>query len=381
MGRRTFAIISSLLLIAAACSSGSDGSAEPAVTPLATEVPATDPLEPTTTAPAPATEPATEPATTLPLPTTTVAPESTTTSAAAPPAEPAVVAPRTIREAFESSTPMNLAHAGGDQDAPHSTMFAFREAVAAGANALELDVQLTADGVLIVQHDDTVDKTTNETGPVIDRTLAEMQALDNAYWFSPECWPCQDRPVDEYIYRGIRTGETEPPDGYSADDFRVLTFRELTEAFPDLILDVEIKGAFPDAVSVAEKLAAEIDETGRTESVIVVSFDDQLVDAFHKLAPDVAISPGLGLLTDWFLNGTPLDPAFQILQLPIAQGDIEVVTAESVQRIHDEGRVVWAWADDAGAQENEETYRLLLDAGVDGIITGRPADMTVALTT
>ena len=50
---------------------------------------------------------------------------------------------------------------------------------------LELDVQLSADGVLVVQHDETVDKTTEATGPVVGQTLAELRALDNAYWFSP----------------------------------------------------------------------------------------------------------------------------------------------------------------------------------------------------
>ena len=79
-----------------------------------------------------------------------------------------------------------LAHAGGDLAHPHSTMFAYAESVAEGAEVLELDVQLTADGVLVVQHDETVDKTTEATGPVIDLTLDEIQALDNAYWFSPD---------------------------------------------------------------------------------------------------------------------------------------------------------------------------------------------------
>lgn len=383
MGHRAFVITSSLLLITAACGSGSEPATPPAESALATDDATVVPSEPAVTTTAAAT-PATDPTTTLAQPTTAAAPDTTTTSTTTTstttaPTPPLVIAPSTIQEAIDSGVAMNLAHAGGDQAAPHSTMFAFREAVAAGANALELDVLLTADGVLIVQHDDTVNKTTNETGPVADRTLSEMQALDNAYWFSPECWPCQARPIDEYIYRGVRTGETEPPDGYTADDFRILTFRELAEAFPDLILDVEIKGAFPDAVPVAEQLAAEIVELDRTDSVIVVSFDDQLVAAFQQLAPDVAVSPGLGTLTDWFLNGTPLDPSFQILQLPIAQADIEVITAETVQRIHDEGRIVWAWADDARSQENEATYRTLLDAGVDGIITGRPAAMTAVL--
>ena len=379
--KRALVFSSVLLVSTAACTSGSGGTTEPV--PTATE-PATTattiaPPEPTTTATLAPPE-ATGPATTVPQPTTTAAPAPTTTLAF-PPADPPLDGPASIREAIDSGTLMNVAHAGGDQDAPHSTMFAFREATKAGANAIELDVQLTADGVLIVQHDDTVDKTSNETGSVIDRTLAEMQALDNAYWFSPECWPCQDRPTEEYIYRGVRTGDTPPPDGYSPEDFRVLTFREVAEAFPELVLNIEIKGSFPAAIPVAEQLAVEIVELGRADSVIVVSFNDQLTAAFRELAPDVAVSPGLGMLIDWFFNGTPLDPAFEVLQLPIAQGDLEVLTAETVQRVHEEGRIVWAWADDAQAQENEATYRTLLDVGVDGIIAGRPADMAAAIDT
>jgi glycerophosphoryl diester phosphodiesterase len=285
-----------------------------------------------------------------------------------------------IRSIIDRGAVLNLAHAGGDQAAPHSTPYAFAEAVLAGADVLELDVQLTADGVLVVQHDDTVDKTTEATGPVAALTLAEIQALDNAYWFSPNCWPCQDRPVEEYVYRGVRTGDAEPPSGYTADDFRVPTFREIATRFATLPLDIEIKGTFPDAVAVAEQLAAELVELGREDSVVVVSFDDQVVDAFHEVAPDVAVSPGLGRLTDWFLNGARLEPDFEILQLPPFQGEIAVVTPETVERIHAEGRVVWVWPNDAASQENAAFYRTLIADGVDGVIAGRPADMTAAVT-
>lgn len=274
---------------------------------------------------------------------------------------------------------MQLAHAGGDLEAPHSTRFAFEQAVAAGATALELDVQLTADGALVVQHDDTVDKTTDASGPVADLTLAEIQALDNAYWFSPACWPCQDRPVDEYVYRGVRTGAVAPPDGFSPDDFRVPTFREIAEAFPSLPLDVEIKGSGEAAAATAAALASEIAELGRADSVLVVSFDDEVVDAFHALAPDVEVSPGLQRLTAWFLDGAELDPMFRVLQVPPTQGEIQVVSAELVQRIHGEGRVVWVWADDAATQDTEEFYAQLIELGVDGIIAGRPGELADAL--
>lgn len=374
--RRQFTLTIGLLIAAAACG-GSDqntvgSTAAPVTDAPTTEASATKAAE---TSPA-ATEPqATEPESTSPPATEPATTEAPSTSSA--PAR--AIGPATVDALVALATPINLSHAGGDQAAPHSTMFAFREGVLAGADALEMDVQLTADGVLIVQHDDTVDKTTNATGPVAGFTLEEIQALDNAHWFSPECWPCQDRPVQEYIYRGIRAGDIEPPEGYSRDDFRVVTFREVAEAFPNLVLDVEIKGSFPDAVPAAEQLAAEIAELGLVDRTIVVSFDDDVIDVFHEISPDVAVSPGLTRLTEWFLNDAEIEPYFEVFQVPPFQGDIQVVDAETVQRVHDEGRELWVWPDDASRQENAEFYGLLIDYGVDGIITGRPAAMVEAL--
>jgi glycerophosphoryl diester phosphodiesterase len=374
--RRRVALTVGLLVAAAACGGSEQSTVDSAAAPM-TGAPTTGAsvIEAPVTSPA-ATEPqATEPETTSPPAT-----EPTNTEAPSAASAPALaMGPSTVDALVALATPINLSHAGGDQAAPHSTMFAFREGVLAGADALEMDVQLTADGVLIVQHDDTVDKSTNATGPVAGFTLEEIQALDKAHWFSPECWPCQDRPVEEYIYRGIRTGDVEPPEGYSPDDFRVVTFREVAQAFPNLVLDVEIKGSFPEAVPVAEQLAAEIAELGLVDRTIVVSFDDDVIDAFHEIAPDVAVSPGLTRLTEWFLNGTEIEPYFEVFQVPPFQGDIQVVDAETVQRVHDEGREVWVWPDDASTQENAEFYGRLIDYGVDGIITGRPAALIEAL--
>ena len=374
--RRRTALTVGLLLTAAACGGGDESTVDSTAASV-TEAPTTE-VSVTT---APATDPpATDPPVTEPTPTAPPATEPATTDAPASAAAPALaIGPASVDALVALATPINLSHAGGDQAAPHSTMFAFREGVQAGADALEMDVQLTADGVLIVQHDDTVDKSTNASGAVAGFTLEEIQALDKAHWFSPACWPCQDRPVDEYIYRGIRTGDVEPPEGYSPDDFRVVTFREVAEAFPNLVLDVEIKGSFPDAVPVAEQLATEITELGLIDRTIVVSFDDDLIDVFHQIAPDVAVSPGLTRLTEWFLNGAEIEPYFEVFQVPPFQGDIQVVDAATVQRVHDEGREVWVWPDDASTQENAEFYGRLIDYGVDGIITGRPAAMIDAL--
>ena len=271
-----------------------------------------------------------------------------------------------------------IAHAGGDQSGPHSTLFAYGQAVAAGVDVLELDVLTTADGVVVVQHDLTVEGTTNSTGVVAELTYAELDALDNAYWFSPACWPCRDLPDADYLWRGVRTGDKEPPVGYVADDFSVATLREVAERFPALPLDIEIKGEGDQAFAVAEALAAELTELGRLDSTVVVSFDDAVVDRFHELAPTVAVSPGLDRLTAWVLAGAELEDHFQIIQIPpFAQG-LEVATAERIATAHAQGLEVWVWPDDASTQENEAFYRELIERGADGVIAGRPEQIVAA---
>lgn len=283
--------------------------------------------------------------------------------------------------------PLVIAHAGGDQDYPHSTTYAYAQSVAAGADVLELDVQLTADGVLIVQHDDTVDRTTGTTGAVADLTLAEIQALDNAHWFVAGLWGDRTRPPEEYVFRGVRGGAVEPPPGFGAEDFRVATFREVAERFPHHVLDVEIKlQRGPDreadprsGIAVAEALAAEIAALRREDSVIVACFNDQVLAAFQQLAPDVATTPATDELVAWWLEGEALDPRYRVLQVPFTYAGIEVVQPDLVDRLHSEGLYVWVWLSGTDVLETREFYADLLRRGVDGIIAGRPAEAAAAL--
>jgi glycerophosphoryl diester phosphodiesterase len=274
--------------------------------------------------------------------------------------------------------PLNIAHAGGDQEFPHSTPFAFASSAAIGADVLEMDVQLTSDGVLVVQHDDTVDKTTKETGRVDARTFSELQAFDNAYWFSAQCWPCQDRPIEEYIYRGVRTGMIPPPSGFTADDFIVPTFEQIANAHPDMVLDVEIKGSDAAGMATAQALASELVRLDRVDSVIVVSFDDAVLDEFRRLAPDVATSPGLGAMTNFVLSGTPL-VGTKLIQIPPDFNGVQVLTPELVAKANAAGIEIWVWPSDETAQENAESYSSWLDQGIDGIIAGRPTTLASLL--
>ena len=316
--------------------------------------------------------------------TPTTEPPPTTTTIVVPPPEASTVA-----ELVALDRPLVIAHAGGDQDYPHSTIYAYTQSALAGADILELDVQLTADGVLIVQHDDTVDRTTEASGPVAELTLAEIQALDNAHWFVAGFWGDRTRPDSEYEFRGVRTGAVDPPPGFEADDFRVATFREVGERFPHHVLDVEIKlqrGADGEedpatGIAAAEVLAAEIAELGREDSVIVACFNDEVLAAFSRLAPSVAATPGEAALVGWFLAGEALDPDLAVVQVPFTYGGLEVVTPDTVARVHGEGREVWVWLSGTDVVETREFYSELFALGVDGVIAGRPAEARAALDT
>jgi glycerophosphoryl diester phosphodiesterase len=272
-----------------------------------------------------------------------------------------------------------LAHAGGDDDHPHSTAFAFGESAKAGVDVLDLDVQLSADGVLVVQHDDTVDRTTNGTGAVNSMTLAQLQALDNAYWFNTACNTCRDRPASDYIWRGVRTGAVAPPSGYTPDDFAIPTFESIATRFAGYPLNIEIKGTATDNIGMptAAALAAELQKLGREQTVVVTSFDDTVLAAFHRQAPTVALSPGLNTTAAWVLNGTPLPDGMRILQIPPDYQGITVLTADLVRKAHAAGYTVWVWPN-GGRYETADGYQRLFAMGVDGIDASKPAAAVAA---
>ena len=286
----------------------------------------------------------------------------------------------TVRELLALGRPLVIAHAGGDRSWPHSTMYAFSQAAHAGVDVLEMDLQMTADRVLVVHHDDTVDRTTNATGRVRDMTYEELQALDNAYWWSEE-WPSHDLAPEAYSYRGIRTGDVAPPPGYGPDDFRVETFRAVAQAFPEHVLDVEIKTPAGDdgeddiefILEMAAVLAADIEELGRTDSVVVVSFRDEALVGFRELAPDVVTSPGQDSLPAWAFASVPLHPNDLILQVPPTFSGLDVLTPDLLGKAADEGLAVWVWPNEDW-QEDPDYYAELIDLPVQGVIAGRPAE-------
>ena len=336
--RRLAAFACSLGIIAACSDGGSDNSS--ATSQNQTTVASTDVAETT-------------------VAVTTTMPATTTTE---PPAQYAA----TIDELLAIGRPIVLAHTAGEDEFPGSTMFAWDMSVRAGVDVLDMNVLLTKDGVLLVQHDETVDRTTNGVGAVADLTYDEISALDAAYWFTPECGVCTDRPATEYVYRGIRTGTVPPPEGYTADDFAMPTFRQVVERYPDIPLNIEIKGIGAPAMAAADQLLVELNELDRADASVVASFDDAIVSYFHLIAPDVEVAPGLGVLTAYVLDGTPIPDGMRILQLPPVYSGLQVITPELVERAQAAGYPIWVWPNDREL-ENYDAYLAFLQQGVVGL--------------
>jgi glycerophosphoryl diester phosphodiesterase len=288
----------------------------------------------------------------------------------------APAAPAAAQNPWLGDPVMNMAHQGGEDEQPSNTMYAFRKAIAAGADMLELDVHSTRDGRLIVMHDWTVDRTTDGTGYVTELTLAQVRALDAAHDFVPGRNAVEGLPARRYPLRGVRTGDRRPPRGFSRDDFRVPTLAEVLRRFPRTPINIEIKGRDDDEAQFlrnAELLAAMLDGTRRRD-LIVVSFNQRAVDRFHELVPDVAVAPGIDGVARFLLSGQPAGDGVVALQIPItfdtAGQTLQVTTPDSVLRAHRSGYAVHVWL--GNDEENRRVYDRLLDMCVDGIMAAAP---------
>jgi glycerophosphoryl diester phosphodiesterase len=278
----------------------------------------------------------------------------------------------------------NIAHQGGENEAPSDTMFAFKTALAKGVDMLELDVHATADGEIVVLHDATVDRTTNGSGSVDELTLAQIQAFDAAHWFVPEKGTTHSAGEGEYVYRGVATGAAAPPSGFSASDFRIPTLREALETFPGVPTNIEIKNYFPNTAPYEKTLADLLREFGRSDDVIVVSFFDHAMELFKLWAPEIDTATATVEAAIFHtsargaLPGLP-NPRYVALQVPmifdtIPGVPVEVVTADFVANAHANGLAVHVWT-----INDVPTMCALIEMGVDGIMNDFPTLMEQVL--
>ncbi len=249
-----------------------------------------------------------------------------------------------------------LAHQGGDDLWPSNTLLAFERAAALGADVLELDVHFTADGQFVVIHDATVDRTTDGTGAVAERALAELRTLDAGYDWQP------DEPAE-----GFDPEASAPP--YRGMGFAIPTLAEVLAAFPNAAVNVEIKQDDPE---VARALCSELRSENATDRVMVGSFHAPALRAFRDACPEVATSAAPREVLTFFLLARArlhriYSPPFEALQVPTEQSGLTVVTPHFVEAAHQRGVDVHVWTID-----DVPTMNRLVAMGVDGLITDRP---------
>jgi glycerophosphoryl diester phosphodiesterase len=261
------------------------------------------------------------------------------------------------------------AHRGGAREAPSNTILAMRRALAVGATALEMDVHSTADGHLVVCHDPTVDRTTNGSGAFSSLTLAEVQALDAAYWFVPGHEVAPGRSPEDYPLRGRAPDDVE---------LRIPTLREVLEAFPGVVLNIDIKQTAPIVDPYEEAVARMLIDHGHSDDVIVTSFQDAALVAFSAAAPDIATAAGiLGVAGFWraVQDGAPSPAmAHAAIQVPTDFEGATVVDERFVAVAHAAGAAVHVWTID----DRSEMQRLVA-LGVDGIMSDQPSVLVPTL--
>ena len=242
-----------------------------------------------------------------------------------------------------------FAHRGGAKRFPENTLFAFREAVRLGFTHIETDIQLSADGELMVFHDLTLERTTNGKGPVAAKSSAQLRELDAAYHF-----------------RGDGTTPAHRGQGH-----RIPTLLEVLEAFPNTYFNIEMKG---EDLRLAGALHAFIERHGVHERVLAASANDRLTDRFRALdgARRVPTSPGARDVPR-FWAATRIGVAhrmrwpFDVLQVPRRQGPLTVVDQRFVRAAHRAGIFVHVWTIDDALE-----MRHLAELGVDGVMSDRP---------
>jgi glycerophosphoryl diester phosphodiesterase len=226
--------------------------------------------------------------------------------------------------------PLALAHRGGAALAPENTLAAFSLSTALGLRYLETDVRVTADGVPVCFHDETVDRVTSGSGPVRSHTLGEL--------------------------RRLRVGAEQIP-----------TLAEVLEAFPDTGFAIDIK----DRAAIVP-LARVLARGGHAPRVCVAGAWDGWLLQVQAAAPGVATALGWRSLTRLISCARAGVPAWRLgtagfAHVPLRLGRVPVFVDRLVHRAHDLGVKVVVWTVDDPAHMHR-----LLDAGADGIITDRP---------
>ena len=235
--------------------------------------------------------------------------------------------------------PHVIAHRGGAAEAPENTIAALNHARELGVRQIETDVQLTADGVVVVSHDETVDRRYDGEGAIADLTYEEISELR-----------------DEH-------GERMP------------RLAEVFQQFPDLYFTVDAK-----TEQVTDPLVEVVREQDAAERVVLASFSEKRLERVRDLEiPGLTTSLGTSAVVRLMLAAETVSDAefwriggpgrsVRVVQAPEKTRGIRVVNPRFIATAHTAGLAVHAWT-----VNDPDSMVRLLDWGVDGIVTDEPS--------
>lgn len=228
----------------------------------------------------------------------------------------------------------NFGHRGFSGQFPENTMLAFRKAIEAGCDGIELDVHLSRDGQLVIIHDELVDRTTDASGWVADYSLEDLKAMDASAGF-----------------KGIY-GKNEIP-----------TLREYFELVKntDIVTNIELKTGVNPYPGIEKKTLDMIDEYGLRDKIIISSFNHYSVMRMKELAPDMTY----GFLEEsWVIDFAAYAAGHGVQALhPI----FNAIDEDYVKAARKYGLTINTWT-----VNTEEDIRRMKKLGIDGIIGNHP---------
>lgn len=239
-----------------------------------------------------------------------------------------------------------FAHRGGCALGPENTIAAFDLGIASGADGLELDVHLSRDGVAVVCHDDTLERTTNASGYVRALTAAQLAQVDAG------CRFCDARGAYPFRDRGVG----------------IPRLRDVLLRYSNARVIVEMK---VDDVAMGQAVVEDVRAARADDRVCAAGYGQRSIEAVRRALPGLATSAShpevhLALYRSWM--GWPVRrPPYGAYQVPEKAGLIRVVSRRFIRHAHRAATRVQVWTVD-----DEADMRRLLQWGVDGLISNRP---------
>lgn len=259
---------------------------------------------------------------------------------------------------FQSDKPLNFGHRGFAGQYPENTILSYQKAIDAGADILEMDIQLTSDNKLLVFHDDTLDRMTNGTGNVQEKSLVEIKKLNVG------CnTPFQGNGKDIFPFKN--------------SELKVPLLSEVFNAFPKYRFNIDIK---QHEKKVSEALLGTIKEFKFEDKVLAASDDYQTIKYFRSLSKGtIATGASYREVGHFvFLKSIKMLKRFpyeaDAFQIPETYCGIRIITESLINEAHKKNIAVHPWT----INETDDMKRLL-NWGVDGIMTDFPDRLNAIL--